>query len=181
MVWLDIYVWSELRRIRPKILLAFDIGVWICSLKIWARSDHFYTCTCWDVLWYGAGVCLTVRESVHKACKQDTDWTTLHNVNEHKHLGITLMSNGKWTSHIDNICNSAYKQINVLRKLKYTLNRETLLKIYNTFILPCFEYACEVWDGFGIRESEKMGKNSTWSWQNCNWLASFLKQGIDLL
>ena len=24
--------------------------------------------------------------------------TTLHNVNEHKHLGITLMSNGKWTS-----------------------------------------------------------------------------------
>ena len=84
--------------------------------------------------------------------------TTLHNVNEHKHLGITLMSNGKWTSHIDNICNSAYKQINVLRKLKYTLNRETLLKIYNTFILPCLEYACEVWDGLGIRESEKLEK-----------------------
>ena len=50
------------------------------------------------------------------------------------------------------------KLINVLRKLKYTLNRETLLKIYNTFILPCLEYACEVWDGLGIRESEKLEK-----------------------
>ena len=35
--------------------------------------------TCRDVLWYGAGVCPSVRlsvcPSVHKACKHDTDWT----------------------------------------------------------------------------------------------------------
>ena len=39
--------------------------------------------TCRDVLWYGVGVCLSVRltvrlcvcESVHKACKHNTDWT----------------------------------------------------------------------------------------------------------
>ena len=33
--------------------------------------------TCRDVLWYGAGVCLSVRPSVcpsvHKACRHDTD------------------------------------------------------------------------------------------------------------
>ena len=34
--------------------------------------------TCQDVLlWYGAGVCLSVRPSVHKACKHYTDWTVL--------------------------------------------------------------------------------------------------------
>ena len=73
--------------------------------------------------------------------------TTLHNVNEHKHLGITLMSNGKWTSRIDNICNSAYKQINVLRKLKYTLNRETLLKIYNTSFYLVSNMRVKFWMG----------------------------------
>ena len=35
--------------------------------------------TCWDVLWYGAGVCpsgcLSVCGSVRKACKHDRDWT----------------------------------------------------------------------------------------------------------
>ena len=68
--------------------------------------------------------------------------TILQNIREHKHLGITLMSNGKWSAHIDNVCKSAYKQINVLRKLKYLLNRSTLSKIYKTFILPVLEYSC---------------------------------------
>lgn len=54
--------------------------------------------------------------------------TILHNIREHKHLGITLMSNGKWSAHIDNVCKSAYKQINVLRKLKYLLNRAKLCR-----------------------------------------------------
>ena len=54
----------------------------------------------------------------------------------HKHLGITFSSNGKWSDHIDNICKSALKEINVVKKLKYTLSRSALNKIYNTFILP---------------------------------------------
>ena len=33
------------------------------------------------------------------------------------------------------------------------LNKTTLLKMYNCFILPIFEYACEVWDGCNIQES----------------------------
>ena len=31
--------------------------------------------TCRDVLWYGVGVCLSVRPSVYKACRHDTDRT----------------------------------------------------------------------------------------------------------
>ena len=66
------------------------------------------------------------------------------------------MSNGKWSSHINNICNSAYLRINVLRKVKYQLSRATLSKIYTTFILPILEYACELWDGCTLHDSDKI-------------------------
>jgi hypothetical protein len=39
--------------------------------------------------------------------------------------------------------------LNVLRKLKYRLNRNYLEKIYLTFIRPVLEYASEVWDNCG--------------------------------
>ena len=76
----------------------------------------------------------------------------------HKHLGITFSSNVKWSDHIDNICKSALKEINVVKKLKYTLSRSALNKIYNTFILPLLEYACEVWDGCSKGDEEKLEK-----------------------
>jgi hypothetical protein len=36
---------------------------------------------------------------------------------------------------------SALKQVNVLRKLKFTLSRQALSNIYLTFIRPVLEYA----------------------------------------
>ena len=76
----------------------------------------------------------------------------------HKHLGVIFSANGKWTKHIETIRDSAMKSINILRKLKYTLSRKTLNKIYNTFILPLLEYACEVWDGCSKQDEEKLEK-----------------------
>ena len=40
-------------------------------------------------------------------------------VDNHKHLGVTFVSDGNWTVHIENIARSALKQVNVLRKLKF--------------------------------------------------------------
>ena len=68
-------------------------------------------------------------------------------VDNHKHLGVTLASGRNWTVHIENIATSALKQVNVLRKLKFTLSKQALSNIYLTFIRPVLEYACEVWDG----------------------------------
>ena len=79
-------------------------------------------------------------------------------VKDHKHLGVTLSFNGSWTSHIDNIAQSTLKQINVLRKLKFTLSKRTLSHIYLTFIRPVMEYACEVWDGCLEKDAEKLEK-----------------------
>ncbi len=79
-------------------------------------------------------------------------------VDNHKHLGVTFSSDCKWSVHIDNICRSASKQINVLRKIKYILSRQNLNKIYLSYILPLLEYACELWDGCTARDTDKIDK-----------------------
>jgi hypothetical protein len=51
-------------------------------------------------------------------------------VDNHKHLGVTFVSDGNWTVHIENIARSALKQVNVLRKLKFILSKQALSNIY---------------------------------------------------
>ena len=82
------------------------------------------------------------------------DNTALEISSFHKHLGVTLHENAKWSIHIQNIYSSSMKRVNAMRKLKYLLNRKTLLKIYKCFILPILEYACEVWDGCTAQECD---------------------------
>ena len=61
-------------------------------------------------------------------------------------------------SYLFNIYFGYEKKNNVLRRLKYLLNREHLLKIYKSFILPVLEYACELWDGCTTYETELLEK-----------------------
>ncbi len=74
----------------------------------------------------------------------------------HKHLGVTFSNDGKWNNHVENIISSIKKHVNILRKLKYTLSRNNLEKLYLVFIRPIFEYACEVWDNCGKGNSERL-------------------------
>ena len=76
----------------------------------------------------------------------------------HKHLGIVFSSDCKWTKRIDKLIESASKQLNVLRKLKYCLNRNYLEKIYLTFVRLVLEYASEVWDNCGQINSDRLEK-----------------------
>ena len=77
-------------------------------------------------------------------------------VDQHKHLGVTFLSNGKWSAHIDNIISQASKRINILRKVKYLLNRNNILKLYTTFIRPLLEYLSEVWNNCSEQDSTRL-------------------------
>ena len=60
----------------------------------------------------------------------------------HKHLGLHLASDLKWGNHITFIGNKAYKKIgSPKKKLKLSLGKNTLLKMYTVFIGPLLEYA----------------------------------------
>ena len=74
---------------------------------------------------------------------------TIPIVSTHKHLGVTFSSDAKWNSHIENVLSSATKHIYVLRKLKFSLSRSNLEKLYLVYNRPIFEYASEVWDNYG--------------------------------
>ena len=79
-------------------------------------------------------------------------------VENHKHLGLTLSSNGKWHEHITNIVKSSSKILGIMRKIKYTVSRKTLNQIYISHLRPLLEYACVVWDGCALYEKEMLNK-----------------------
>ena len=70
----------------------------------------------------------------------------IEEVNSHKHLGIFLSSECTWHEYLEYIKSKAWTRINVMRKLKFKLNRQSLQIIYFTFICPILEYADVVWN-----------------------------------
>ena len=65
----------------------------------------------------------------------------LQKVDNHKHLGVIFSNNGFWHDHVDYIVNKSYTRLNMLRKVRMTLDRFSLEKIYMSFIRPILEYA----------------------------------------
>ena len=72
--------------------------------------------------------------------------TTLIDVEHHKHLGLILSNNLTWSAHITSILDGVSAMSDVLKRLKYDLDRRTLETIYFSFIRPKLEYASFIWD-----------------------------------
>ena len=66
-------------------------------------------------------------------------------VNFHKNLGIFFSNDCTWHKHIDYIKEKAWKRVNIMRRLKFQLDRKTLEKIYTSFIRPVLECGNEIW------------------------------------
>ena len=79
-------------------------------------------------------------------------------VESHKHLGLTLSYDGKWTDHIHNVKTSAAKVLGIMRKLKFSFSRNALNQIYFSYLLPVLEYASIVWDGCAAQNSDILDK-----------------------
>ena len=84
--------------------------------------------------------------------------TEINFVDNHKHLGLTINSNGQWSTHIENILVSASKVLNIMRKLKFKLSRSALNQIYISYVRPLLEYASIVWDGCNTNDSDSLEK-----------------------
>ena len=77
--------------------------------------------------------------------------TIINEVNNHRHLGLILSCDLSWDNHVDNIISKVVPKLNVLRKLKFQLDRVSLRKIYFSHIRPVLEYADVVWDFLPVR------------------------------
>ena len=84
--------------------------------------------------------------------------TVLDTVKSHKHLGLTITNKLTWNLHISNVISSASSMADVLKKLKYQVDRKSLETIYFTFIRPKLEYSCHIWDNCNNKDSELLEK-----------------------
>jgi hypothetical protein len=84
--------------------------------------------------------------------------TYINFVENHKHLGVTISTNGQWGKHIDNVLSSASKTIGLMKKMKFVFSRRALNQIYISYVRPILEYSCIVWDGCSINYAEKLEK-----------------------
>ena len=71
---------------------------------------------------------------------------TLKEASTHKHLGITFSSSCTWSEHINNITDTAWKRLNIIRALKFKISRLALEKLYTAYVRPLLEYSDSVWD-----------------------------------
>ena len=79
-------------------------------------------------------------------------------VESHKHLGIYFSNDCTWHHHIKYIVDKAWIRINIMRKLKFRLDRKSLETIYITFIRPLLEYGDVLWDNCAQYEKEELDK-----------------------
>ena len=70
----------------------------------------------------------------------------IQEVVSHKQLGVYLSQRCDWQKHIDFIKEKAWSRINLLRMLKFKINRKSLETIYFAYIRSLLEYADVLWD-----------------------------------
>ena len=79
-------------------------------------------------------------------------------VDSHKHLRLYLSNDCTWHKHINYITEKAWTRINVMRRLKFKLDRKSLEQIYLVFIRPLLEYGGIIWDNCLQSENQELEK-----------------------
>jgi hypothetical protein len=62
-----------------------------------------------------------------------------------KYLGITFSENLTWSDHINNVSIKINQRIGLLKRIKVFIPLKARLTIYNSLILPLFDYADIIW------------------------------------
>ena len=62
-----------------------------------------------------------------------------------KYLGIIIHENLTWSDHIKILSSKINKCIGILKRVRHLLPQKELVRLYNTIILPLFDYGDIVW------------------------------------
>lgn len=93
-------------------------------------------------------VTLNISKKKKKLPRPDLimDGHVLKDLKCHKHLGLTFSDDLTWNEHIGNIAVGANKLLDIFNAFKYKLDRQSLERLYFTYVRPKLEYACITWD-----------------------------------
>jgi hypothetical protein len=73
------------------------------------------------------------------------DGNVIDRVESAKFVGLILDSELKWHSHVQHVKKKIAKGIGVICKARKVFNRQTLLLLYNSFVLPYLSYCNVIW------------------------------------
>ena len=62
-----------------------------------------------------------------------------------KYLGMFIDTGLKWAAHIDHLSLTLSRNIGIINRSKYFLNKQSMLLLYNALVLPYINYCCLVW------------------------------------
>ena len=69
----------------------------------------------------------------------------IERVTQTKFLGVIIDEKLTWRNHVNHISTKIAKDIGIMIKARFCLNREKLLSLYHTFIYPDLTYCNSVW------------------------------------
>ena len=75
-----------------------------------------------------------------------------------KSLGLTIDAHLSWGKHVEEICKKVSSAIGALKRVRPFISKETAILIYNTLIMPHFDYCSPVWDCLSGYLSDKLQK-----------------------
>ena len=81
---------------------------------------------------------------------------TLEHVDKAKYLGVTIQSDLKWHSHVNNIYNKANNTLSFLKRNINISSTKVKEQAYKSLVRPSLEYACSVWDPYTTDDTNKI-------------------------
>ena len=87
-------------------------------------------------------------------------------VRDTKILGVYIDESLTWSKQIEEIAKTITAGISALKRLGDFASRDVLVSVYNSLIMPHFDYCCEVWDSLGsvlAEQSELALRHLGWS------------------
>lgn len=82
---------------------------------------------------------------IAKALNLKINDSTLDNVESQKLLGIYVENTLNWHCQVNDVCKKLNSKVNLFRRIKYFLNKESRMLFYNAYLLPIFDYCCNIW------------------------------------
>ena len=71
--------------------------------------------------------------------------TRIDRTESFQYLGVTLHQSMSWSDHIDSVCKKINQRIGLIRRVRNLLPLQARVALYNTLILPLFDYGDFVW------------------------------------
>ena len=81
----------------------------------------------------------------HLGNSSELNNVTIDRVETVKYLGVYIDSGLKWAAHNDHLTFTISRNIGIISRVKYFLNKQSLLLLYNTLVLPYINYRCFIW------------------------------------